>query len=221
MNVRSLPPHLAHLPVVSGLPVPWVVSWSKEQQPGLIHVEWTEQGIRGVRGTVSMYGMTWIDLGMMLKDSGVPDFGATSSHRQRRCMRGRCQVCGEKIVGTPYWIIPSGKGWVGASGRPFETKQPPVCRLCAATAPQWCPHLRHHPWQLFRAHMTPLAVAGDGWVNPTEELVPGVVANLDDPSRRWVLGRELIVRLDDPEEIDPEYGGLGGTTSSGLAGTGR
>src|SRR5688572_24988108 len=143
--------------------------------------------------------MTWIDVGMLLQGVGEPDFGATSSGRQRRCMKGRCQVCGRRIEGAPWWIIPRPGGWTRdtISERPaLETKQPPVCRPCADTAPLWCPHLAHHPHEVLHATATPVAAVGDVMVPAADfATTTGVIVDLDDPMRVHLLGRELIVRL--------------------------
>lgn len=197
MTGRTIPAHLAHLPVVGGLPVPDVAVWSAEKNPNLVDLTVTRDRIIGHKGTVTLYGMTWLNTGNGRQGRGTPDFGATSSFRQRRSvLTPRCQVCGWKIKGTPWWIIPQPNGWLENLG-PGWTKQPPVCGPCAETAPQWCPHLRHAPYDLLQQDAVVVAAWGDVIEYGSQQVRSGVV-DLDDPNRTRVLGRELIVALRRP-----------------------
>lgn len=188
----GVPDHLAHLPVVGGLPVPDVAIWTGEQDPSLVELRIGPSGIVGGRGTVRQHGMTFLSLGNQRQGRGRPDFGATSSFRQRRSVTGpRCQVCGRRVHGDPYWIVPDEHGWLDNLD-PTWTKQPPVCEACAETAPVWCPHLRHAPHTVTRQPGRLVAVWGD--LYRAGQVRSGVV-DLDDPARVYVLGRELIVAL--------------------------
>lgn len=196
MSGLVIPDHLTHLHVRRSMPVPWVAVWSFESDARSARIDFgvTPQGLVGRSGTRDRYGMTFIDAGDRWRGHGVPDFGATSSGRQQRSMlKPRCQVCGTVIAGVPWWLVPDEDGWVDRDAH--TTKQPPVCAACADTVDRWCPHLRRFPYTLAQAVGVPVAVFGDAHLR-NGTVAPAVVVDLDDPLRRWVLGRELIVRLD-------------------------
>lgn len=204
MTAATIPAHLRHLPVQRGLPVPWVAIWSSETNPGDVDVTWNHRlGQPVVTGPVELrFGLYWVNGPLTPSREGTVEFGATSSSRQRDCMlRPRCQVCGERIRRKPFWIIPADGGWVeevtARRPRTMETKQPPVCGACYETAPLWCPHLRHAPWVGLRAYGRPVGAGGD-LITPTG-FETGFVVDLDDDDRRLVLGRELIVKLEQTE----------------------
>jgi hypothetical protein len=122
-------------------------------------------------------------------------------------------MCGERILDAPYWIIPAGTNpeamWLHGTAAisevaPVEmepwayerhvTTQPPLCSLCAAVAGDICPHLRRSGFEMYRGHPTVIAFTGD-YVKADMSTGPTAVP-IDEPARRHVLGRELIVRVD-------------------------
>lgn len=196
--MKAVPPHLAHRPVRNGLVVPWVTIWTAEfETDNLIQVAMGPDGLVGTRGVRRQYGFLCIDVGNAYQHRGDPVWKGTSSARQRACMtHPRCQVCGNRIKGAPEWIVPGGFGWFPEElFGPRATKQPPLCVPCADVADSWCPHLRHTPYERLTARAVPVGLVATG---PTAAgTLDEVIVPLDaERFRPFVLGRELIVRLE-------------------------
>lgn len=192
-----IPDHMSHLPVVGGRPVPWVAIWTGERHTRP-DVNWTPKGIE-CSGPVSfMNGMWWLTGEM--HHVGVPLFGQTHSARQRRCMRvPKCQVCGVTGAGPLAWIVPN-----EATQRHYWDDlgamiNPPTCHPCLDFALNDCPHLAStppyvvitNPSKVELAYAHGQVVGRDGRPMPNH-----VAVELDNPDRVFVLGRQLLVRVE-------------------------
>lgn len=190
-----LPEHLRGLPVYHGLPVPWVVIWTAEQRADL-QCGWTQQGLYAIGADQEhRFGMTL--LAVPNTPLGEPVFTETHSRRQRMCMLGpRCQVCGTRLPkGQPVpFILPHVADVQGLYDHEGVTQTPPVCEACLDAAPLWCPHLRRNPPGVVWA--VPVPVRMDGDLATPRGMKRDVSVPLDDPMRKWVLGRQVVVRLD-------------------------
>jgi len=109
--------------------VPFVALWSDEAREGVARIiRW--------RGHPAIFTN---------RQTGVPDFGATNSHRQRRCMDdGLCQVCGTKGA-TLYVIVDDSatvQTHVGLWDEHRHIINAPLHRQCYEYALSVCPSLR-------------------------------------------------------------------------------
>lgn len=145
-----VPDFLRHRPLwgdLTPLVVPWVVVWSDEQHAFVTRIiRW--------HGHPAIYTD---------RQSGVPNFGGTNSHRQRRCMEeGRCQVCGEKGA-TVYVIIDdraTSKTHVGLWNEGRWIINAPLHEQCYEYSRSVCPHLRStEPYAIVRSER-PLRLVG-------------------------------------------------------------
>jgi len=183
-----------------GMPVPYVALWSDEAVGPTM--ESTPQGVQPVPGA------KWVrrefDMWMMAgptRQTGVPDFGSTQSARQRKCMtRPLCQVCGESRTDM-FWVIPNDGShpalWDSPEGH--FVINPPVCDDCLEVAGRWCPHLRaknpYHVEVLKRGKYRPIGVSGDLVIEG--QTISSALILLDSPLKKSMLGRELVVLVDD------------------------
>jgi hypothetical protein len=175
----SVPEFLAHRPMwgdLEPLVVPFVACWSDERNASVTRI------------------IRWRAHPAIFTDrqSGVPDFGSTHSHRQRRCMDdGRCQVCGE--TGATLYVIPDDSAMAGTHVGLWDEDRwiinAPVHERCYEYSQSVCPHLRNVKPHAIVTAKRPLLVCGysDGvmaW--PLAKRPPGIYAV-----------REAIVRAPD------------------------
>ena len=198
----SIPDHLRHLPVFNGRPVPWVAIWSGERlgphmligRYGLV----PSKGERYVRREFDM----WM-LSGPTKREGTPDFGSTHSARQRKAMREqRCQVCGRSPSeggGQRLWTIPD-QGEHPKIWLEHLVLNPPTCEQCWQYVNRTdgpCPFVAKTTVPAFTGPAKPWGVHGTLILPSGGE--QGVVVKFDHPHLPWVLGRELIMEVTDPQ----------------------
>jgi hypothetical protein len=149
--VTAIPDFLSHRPTwgdLEPLPVPFVACWSDERNPRITRI------------------IRWRSHPAIFTDrqSGVPDFGSTHSHRQRRCMdEGLCQICGEK--GATLYVIPNDAELGGTHVHLWDTGRwiinAPVHQHCYEFSQSVCPHLRNvKPHAVVTVEKRPLLVVG-------------------------------------------------------------
>lgn len=129
MTTTTLPEHLRDRPVVHGLPVPHVASWSSETWDGTV--------------MDPVWGMAALSTAGAA-GRGVPVWGAINEPRQRRSVgQGRCQVCDRPGTRTELQVLFSGglQTMVSRSRRLEVTAEPPVCPDCADWSRTHCPGL--------------------------------------------------------------------------------
>lgn len=184
-------------PVHNGLPVPWVALWEAEMRGPQMEVGpdgcRPAKGSRYVRKERGMWMITGPD-----KREGKALFGMTHSGRQRAAMEAiRCQVCGRHRRGEMNWVVPDdGDTHVDLYEKGLILN-PPVCLPCLEIAAHLCPHLRkQEPYAIHQGTARVVAVTGD--LFDGRGVTPGVIALLTDPNRVWMVGREFIVKLDEP-----------------------
>jgi hypothetical protein len=165
---HTIPEYLEHRPVYSGLVVPYVAVWSDEQLPGVARLHMWR-------------GIEWV---YTEKQSGVPDFGSTNSHRQRDCMKAMlCQICGKR--GADIFVVPD-DGEDGTHlnlwGQGFILN-PPLHTHCYEFSQRVCPHLMKHE---------PLAVIGSTKPLQIVAYTTGLMALPIHVAIPGVFGREVI-----------------------------
>lgn len=206
-------------PVIHGLPVPYVASWTDEH--------WNRLGtdrvsLIKVAGTSHMityadeqdydrddHGALWIRNG--LGGGGEPEFGQINAPRYRACIdRVKCQVCGSKVSRTETpWVLPENE-WVGRFDHPdvseFLTTNPPTCQDCWTTALKMCPHLRKGAHTLIVTKWHKWGVLGDvyAFVDGTNVTMPeGLMmvpyGNLDVINR--TIAKQSLIALDEWIEV--------------------
>jgi hypothetical protein len=201
-----IPEHLAHLPVVRGMPVPYVAIWTGEQVP--VHPTFTRNGLEPDPARpfnlAKEHGI-WC-IATPTKRTGRPLFGQTHSKRQRICMvEERCQVCGRDEVeggGRRVWTIPPKLDapalWAGAN----LTMNPPTCEECWGWLLSWqgqCPFVNEHKVPAFTGQSRAWGMWGD-LPTMTGQSVQTTIP-FGAPETRWMLGRQLVVQVPQPKRL--------------------
>jgi len=169
--VPSIPEFLSHRPVFEGRVVPYVAIWSDER----------------ARGVANLQRWRGIDFVYAEKPTGVPEFGATNSHRQRNCMRrGWCQICGRP--GADMYVIIDDRDidstHVGLWKQGMILNAP-LHEECFLYAKRACPHLqRVAPYAIHRSD-TPM---------PVRAYTTDIFALPIGFAPQGVIGREVIVQ---------------------------
>lgn len=124
MSPPPIPGHLAHLPVVRGLPVPHVAAWSSEGHSVIRYDPVVQRHAVFARGR---------------QGRGRPLFGLFSAERQRHAVIGAlCQICSVKLDEGGAWLPAHDRLIDGYNaGRPMFL-EPPCCEPCARYAAQAC-----------------------------------------------------------------------------------
>lgn len=191
-----IPERLKHLPTWNGAPVPWVAIWTGEMLASP-KVRWTPEGIECSGPVVQADGMWWLSVEM--HHTGTPLFGQTHSARQRRCMRvPKCQVCGVTDAGPLVFVVPDEKRQRYYWDELGAIINPPTCRPCLEFASTICPHLLstppyveiESPREVRLSHAHGQLVGRNGRPFPDHVLIA-----LDDPDRKFVIGRQLLVSV--------------------------
>jgi hypothetical protein len=141
------------------MPVPWVTRWTEERTDAVFGIAKVLDRRTGQEVEMVVYpdeqpadrderGVMWFREHNDKVGQGEPEWSQVASARQRRAMRGRCQVCGIKLPnGRTTWLLPAievaclaAEGVLNKKGALTQT--PPVCDSCAEIAPTICPALR-------------------------------------------------------------------------------
>lgn len=191
--------------------VPWVTAWSLEMQH-TSPVAWSPMGIAAPDGQhLDMLGVTWLKMSNE-PGSGEPMFSQVHTLRQIRCMRGpRCQVCGERlgIDGAPVpWLLNGATDTAlydlvtRGTAQALLTQTPPTCESCIPRALLRCPHLSAlaNPITLHVTSYEKWGVQGDLYADSTT-VKQGEVLPFHHPYLRWMLGRQMVVKLTEFIEV--------------------
>ena len=183
--------------------VPYVTSWSEEEDPPYELVERRGFGLAYADETLAdrdRRGVLWQRAGFG-PGRGRPEFGKVHPLRQRRAMlRLLCQVCGgpaDRTEDGVLWLFLDDRDdWPGWPENVAET-EPPVCLACVRTSVRLCPALRRGAVAV-RARRFPVAgvygaVYRAGSSGPVA-MRDGRIA-FDDPAIRWVHATRLIREL--------------------------
>lgn len=183
--------------------VPYITSWSAEQDPHHELVERPGHGIAYRDETLAdrdSNGVLWLRT-TFRPGQGRPEFGKVHPLRQRRAMqRLLCQVCAnpaDKTEDGILWLLRDHRGDWPTWPNEMGVTEPPICADCARISARLCPTLRQGN-VLIRAHSYPIAAvrgvlcrAGRALAQTGEEIVM-----LDDPKIRWVRAANLVRKLD-------------------------
>lgn len=196
-----------------GVPVPWVSRWTGETTDAQLRRGWPDGRLtyRDERPGDRRFGVLWYRNGTGRE--GEPEFAELHTARQLACMtRNLCNVCGTPLTdpdGRIPWLFP-GDEWELLTGpaTPKIVTTPPTCRVCWPIARRFCPYLRSTGTvaATVGAHR-PVAAYGDlydltggdlyeltGSATPREL---NVMLSLTSPIRHRLLGKQLVVELDD------------------------
>ena len=124
-TAHTIPPHLSHLPVVAGLPVPFVVARHRVGRSALALSSWEGFDLMTV----------WEG------ESGPPDFGKYDDERARLSMALQlCHVCGKDQQGKhPLVCVPGEPQRRKIEGKPATVIiQPWICAPCLGYAAATC-----------------------------------------------------------------------------------
>jgi hypothetical protein len=186
----------------SRLIVPYITSWSEEQDPHHELIERPGHGIAYRDETLAdrdSNGVLWLRT-TFRPGQGRPEFGEVHPLRQRRAMqRLLCQVCAnpaDKTEDGVLWLLRDHRDDWPSWPNEMGVTEPPICADCTHISIRLCPALRHGN-MLIRAHSYPIAAvrgvlyrAGRAPVPLGEEVV-----TLDDPKIRWIRAANLVRKL--------------------------
>jgi hypothetical protein len=201
------------LPTVeSPVTVPYIVTWSEEQELPTRIVESPRGGIGfadEVIGDRDRDGVLWTRMSSCA-GRGRPRFAAMHPLRQRRAMRRLlCQICGQPADQDErgiLWLLPNYSD--GRAGWPNGkwVVEPPICRPCAPVAARLCPALRRGRIAV-RVRNAPICGV-KGLTYRSTGSAPAIVQDemvaIGTAKIRWTLGEFLMRRFSDcmPVELD-------------------
>lgn len=195
------------------LVVPYVTTWTGEQEPSVTVVERRTGGIGYARENLldrDEHGVLWSQL-PSCPGRGRPEFGKVHPLRQRRAMRRLlCQVCGGPAdrdeTGDVLWLWKDHReDWPGWPEGMWVT-EPPVCVPCVGLAVRLCPALRGNAVTVRVRRCPVVGVYGTRYRRGLRSPVAVELVNLgyDNPAVRWVQADHLIRELRDATIVPVE-----------------
>lgn len=158
---------------------------------------------------LELFGVTWLKMSNE-QGSGDPLFSQVHTLRQVRCMKGpRCQVCGARLPRNEpiSWLLngvtdTAVYNVVSAGSGDMLTQTPPVCRDCIPRALLRCPHLSAlaNPIVLHVTGFERWGVQGDLYASASD-VKRNEVLPFGHPYLRWMLGRQMVVKLTNYIEV--------------------
>ncbi|MFJ6212788.1 hypothetical protein ACIQGZ_05575 [Streptomyces sp. NPDC092296] len=193
----------------SGVPVPYIATWSSEKRHHeslVVHPVTGRLAYRDERpGDRDEHGVLWVRADCRPK-RGRPQFGLVHPRRQRHAMRDlRCQVCDGPAdvdgLGS-LWLLRDERGvradWP-AWPEGMAATDPPLCLPCARVSVRLCPHLRGR-YVAVRVRDAQVAGVYGGLYFPKSgggrpRVAADVTVPYDDPNIHRILAAQQVMEL--------------------------
>lgn len=185
--------------------VPYITSWSAEEQPWGKIIERGRSGIRFADETLvdrDEHGILWRRV-LSSPGKGRPQFGKVHPLRQRRAMRRLlCQVCAGPAdhsgLGT-LWLLPKFQETWPQWPEGMAATEPPICLGCARLSIRVCPTLRTSHAIIRVGRSTISGIYGIQYrAGDTRPIaIRDVVLGYDDPAIPWTCAGQLVRELRD------------------------
>jgi hypothetical protein len=191
--------------------VPYIATWSEEQELPLVLIERPGIGLGFADETAldrDQDGILW-NRTTIRPGKGRPRYAVIHFLRQRRTMRRLlCQVCAQPADCNDdgmLWLLPDMRdAWTGWPDG-LHVTEPPVCLPCALLAIRSCPELRKGHVAIRVGHAPLSGVKGFIYQpgRPTPILIRDDLVTYDNPVLlRWTLAEQQLRTLHDCSVVD-------------------
>ncbi|WP_328584972.1 hypothetical protein [Streptomyces sp. NBC_00370] len=134
--------------------------------------------------------------------TGQPQYTAElHPARQKKAMEGLlcagCKAPAARYMNGMTWVLPLYDDTPPDHWDGVHTTIPPMCKICAKMAPQWCPRLREGHVELRVREAEHIGVRGTLYPRPGEPGVPDpdALVLFDSPDLPFVVARHVVREL--------------------------